>query len=168
MLLCSRHESYLAKAASLPDAEDQSMMGRFVRVERQVRVRTAKWSSTFQMHKTWNISTWTKKDSLLRGISSGQHVLLVQFLSWRPRCASEGSCLPHLNANGVERTSQRWFADHRTSIYINIVSYKRYFRSSRCDQWSRYQRPSYFCVTHKVVLLTNWKAHSADWTNWKK
>lgn len=34
---CSRHESYLAKAASLPDAEDQSMMGRFVRVERQVR-----------------------------------------------------------------------------------------------------------------------------------
>lgn len=39
MLLCSRHESYLAKAASLPDTEDQSMMGRFVRVERQVRSR---------------------------------------------------------------------------------------------------------------------------------
>lgn len=40
--LCSRHESYLAKAASMPDAEDQSMMGRFVRVERQVRIRIAK------------------------------------------------------------------------------------------------------------------------------
>lgn len=38
--LCSRHESYLAKAASMPDAEDQSMMGRFVRVERQVRSET--------------------------------------------------------------------------------------------------------------------------------
>lgn len=37
MSMCSRHESYLAKAASMPDAEDQSMMGRFVRVERQVR-----------------------------------------------------------------------------------------------------------------------------------
>ena len=35
--LCSRQESDIAKAASMPDAEDQSMMGRFVRVERQVR-----------------------------------------------------------------------------------------------------------------------------------
>ncbi|KAK1879282.1 Potassium voltage-gated channel subfamily KQT member 3 [Dissostichus eleginoides] len=30
-----RHEADIAKAVSLPDAEDQSMMGRFVRVERQ-------------------------------------------------------------------------------------------------------------------------------------
>lgn len=37
--LCSRHESYLAKATSIPDVEDLSMMGRFVRVERQVRRR---------------------------------------------------------------------------------------------------------------------------------
>ena len=34
--LCSRQETYIAKAP-MPDAEDQSMMGRFVRVERQVR-----------------------------------------------------------------------------------------------------------------------------------
>ncbi|XP_043991124.1 potassium voltage-gated channel subfamily KQT member 3 isoform X4 [Gambusia affinis] len=30
-----RQESYLAKATSMPDTEDQSMMGRFIRVERQ-------------------------------------------------------------------------------------------------------------------------------------
>lgn len=35
--LSSRQESFPAKAVSLPDTEDQSMMGRFLRVERQVR-----------------------------------------------------------------------------------------------------------------------------------
>ncbi|XP_010782679.1 potassium voltage-gated channel subfamily KQT member 3-like, partial [Notothenia coriiceps] len=37
-----RHEADIAKAVSLPDAEDQSMMGRFVRVERQVRIQASK------------------------------------------------------------------------------------------------------------------------------
>ena len=35
--LCSRHDSYLAKEQ---EPEDQSMMGRFIRVERQVRIST--------------------------------------------------------------------------------------------------------------------------------
>ena len=67
MSLCSRHETYLAKAASMPDAEDQSMMGRFVRVERQVRIRMAKHlvMMFYQMiyrkgHKDWvpQIARW--------------------------------------------------------------------------------------------------------------
>ncbi|KAM7379819.1 hypothetical protein PAMP_005341 [Pampus punctatissimus] len=45
-----RHESYLAKAASLPDAEDQSMMGRFVRVERQVEDMEKKLDFLVDMH----------------------------------------------------------------------------------------------------------------------
>ncbi|XP_047445786.1 potassium voltage-gated channel subfamily KQT member 3 [Mugil cephalus] len=45
-----RHESYLAKAASLPDADDQSMMGRFVRVERQVEDMEKKLDFLVDMH----------------------------------------------------------------------------------------------------------------------
>ncbi|XP_051990960.1 potassium voltage-gated channel subfamily KQT member 3-like [Xyrauchen texanus] len=44
-----RHESYLAKAG-LPDAEDQSMMGRFVRVERQVEDMEKKLDFLVDMH----------------------------------------------------------------------------------------------------------------------
>ncbi|RXN38851.1 potassium voltage-gated channel subfamily KQT member 3 [Labeo rohita] len=44
-----RHESYLAKA-SLPDPEDQSMMGRFVRVERQVEDMEKKLDFLVDMH----------------------------------------------------------------------------------------------------------------------
>lgn len=49
MLLCSRHESDLAKAA-LPDTEDQSMMGRFVRVERQVRSQLSTINPEVHVH----------------------------------------------------------------------------------------------------------------------
>ncbi|XP_074506078.1 potassium voltage-gated channel subfamily KQT member 3 isoform X2 [Sebastes fasciatus] len=45
-----RQESYLAKAASMPDAEDQSMMGRFVRVERQVEDMEKKLDFLVDMH----------------------------------------------------------------------------------------------------------------------
>ncbi|XP_013877460.1 potassium voltage-gated channel subfamily KQT member 3 [Austrofundulus limnaeus] len=45
-----RHESYLAKATSMPDAEDQSMMGRFVRVERQVEDMEKKLDFLVDMH----------------------------------------------------------------------------------------------------------------------
>uniref|UniRef100_A0A3Q3JGD9 Potassium voltage-gated channel, KQT-like subfamily, member 3 n=1 Tax=Monopterus albus TaxID=43700 RepID=A0A3Q3JGD9_MONAL len=45
-----RHEPYLAKAASMPDAEDQSMMGRFVRVERQVEDMEKKLDFLVDMH----------------------------------------------------------------------------------------------------------------------
>ncbi|KAM9349397.1 potassium voltage-gated channel subfamily KQT member 3 [Symphorus nematophorus] len=45
-----RHESYLAKAASMPDNEDQSMMGRFVRVERQVEDMEKKLDFLVDMH----------------------------------------------------------------------------------------------------------------------
>uniref|UniRef100_H3CKE7 Potassium voltage-gated channel subfamily Q member 3 n=1 Tax=Tetraodon nigroviridis TaxID=99883 RepID=H3CKE7_TETNG len=45
-----RHESFLPKAASLPDAEDQSMMGRFVRVERQVEDMEKKLDFLVDMH----------------------------------------------------------------------------------------------------------------------
>lgn len=45
-----RHESYLAKAASMPDSEDQSMMGRFVRVERQVEDMEKKLDFLVDMH----------------------------------------------------------------------------------------------------------------------
>ncbi|KAM3604637.1 uncharacterized protein V6R79_014164 [Siganus canaliculatus] len=45
-----RHESYLAKAASMPDTEDQSMMGRFVRVERQVEDMEKKLDFLVDMH----------------------------------------------------------------------------------------------------------------------
>ncbi|XP_041848389.1 potassium voltage-gated channel subfamily KQT member 3 [Melanotaenia boesemani] len=45
-----RHESYLAKATSIPDAEDQSMMGRFVRVERQVEDMEKKLDFLVDMH----------------------------------------------------------------------------------------------------------------------
>ncbi|KAA0718742.1 Potassium voltage-gated channel subfamily KQT member 3 [Triplophysa tibetana] len=44
-----RHESYLAKAG-LPDGEDQSMMGRFVRVERQVEDMEKKLDFLVDMH----------------------------------------------------------------------------------------------------------------------
>ncbi|TRY91018.1 hypothetical protein DNTS_023034 [Danionella cerebrum] len=44
-----RHESYLSKA-SLPDPEDQSMMGRFVRVERQVEDMEKKLDFLVDMH----------------------------------------------------------------------------------------------------------------------
>uniref|UniRef100_A0A8C1EFG5 Potassium voltage-gated channel subfamily Q member 3 n=1 Tax=Cyprinus carpio carpio TaxID=630221 RepID=A0A8C1EFG5_CYPCA len=44
-----RNESYLAKA-SLPDPEDQSMMGRFVRVERQVEDMEKKLDFLVDMH----------------------------------------------------------------------------------------------------------------------
>uniref|UniRef100_A0A8C6TJ12 Potassium voltage-gated channel, KQT-like subfamily, member 3 n=1 Tax=Neogobius melanostomus TaxID=47308 RepID=A0A8C6TJ12_9GOBI len=45
-----RHESDLAKAASMPDSEDQSMMGRFVRVERQVEDMEKKLDFLVDMH----------------------------------------------------------------------------------------------------------------------
>uniref|UniRef100_A0A087X6K0 Potassium voltage-gated channel subfamily Q member 3 n=1 Tax=Poecilia formosa TaxID=48698 RepID=A0A087X6K0_POEFO len=45
-----RHESYLAKATSMPDTEDQSMMGRFVRVERQVEDMEKKLDFLVDMH----------------------------------------------------------------------------------------------------------------------
>uniref|UniRef100_A0A3B4WML0 Potassium voltage-gated channel subfamily Q member 3 n=1 Tax=Seriola lalandi dorsalis TaxID=1841481 RepID=A0A3B4WML0_SERLL len=45
-----RHESFLAKAASMPDTEDQSMMGRFVRVERQVEDMEKKLDFLVDMH----------------------------------------------------------------------------------------------------------------------
>ncbi|KAE8290501.1 Potassium voltage-gated channel subfamily KQT member 3 [Larimichthys crocea] len=48
--LQTRHESYIAKAASMPDAEDQSMMGRFVRVERQVEDMEKKLDFLVDMH----------------------------------------------------------------------------------------------------------------------
>ncbi|XP_056600305.1 potassium voltage-gated channel subfamily KQT member 3 isoform X1 [Triplophysa dalaica] len=44
-----RHESYLAKAG-LPDTEDQSMMGRFMRVERQVEDMEKKLDFLVDMH----------------------------------------------------------------------------------------------------------------------
>ncbi|XP_060940695.1 potassium voltage-gated channel subfamily KQT member 3 isoform X1 [Limanda limanda] len=45
-----RHESFITKAASLPDADDQSMMGRFVRVERQVEDMEKKLDFLVDMH----------------------------------------------------------------------------------------------------------------------
>ncbi|XP_029687484.1 potassium voltage-gated channel subfamily KQT member 3 isoform X1 [Takifugu rubripes] len=45
-----RHEPFLPKAASMPDAEDQSMMGRFVRVERQVEDMEKKLDFLVDMH----------------------------------------------------------------------------------------------------------------------
>ncbi|XP_034038985.1 LOW QUALITY PROTEIN: potassium voltage-gated channel subfamily KQT member 3 [Thalassophryne amazonica] len=45
-----RHEADLAKPASMPDAEDQSMMGRFVRVERQVDDMEKKLDFLVDMH----------------------------------------------------------------------------------------------------------------------
>ncbi|XP_062285555.1 potassium voltage-gated channel subfamily KQT member 3 [Scomber scombrus] len=45
-----RQESDIAKAASMPDAEDQSMMGRFVRVERQVEDMEKKLDFLVDMH----------------------------------------------------------------------------------------------------------------------
>ncbi|XP_075993668.1 potassium voltage-gated channel subfamily KQT member 3 isoform X2 [Genypterus blacodes] len=45
-----RQESYLSKSASMPDAEDQSMMGRFVRVERQVEDMEKKLDFLVDMH----------------------------------------------------------------------------------------------------------------------
>uniref|UniRef100_A0A3P8VEN4 Potassium voltage-gated channel, KQT-like subfamily, member 3 n=1 Tax=Cynoglossus semilaevis TaxID=244447 RepID=A0A3P8VEN4_CYNSE len=45
-----RHESYPTKAASMPDADDQSMMGRFVRVERQVEDMEKKLDFLVDMH----------------------------------------------------------------------------------------------------------------------
>uniref|UniRef100_A0A3Q2ZQH5 Potassium voltage-gated channel, KQT-like subfamily, member 3 n=2 Tax=Kryptolebias marmoratus TaxID=37003 RepID=A0A3Q2ZQH5_KRYMA len=45
-----RHESYIAKASSMPDTEDQSMMGRFVRVERQVEDMEKKLDFLVDMH----------------------------------------------------------------------------------------------------------------------
>ncbi|KAK5860452.1 hypothetical protein PBY51_021927 [Eleginops maclovinus] len=45
-----RHEADIAKAVSLPDAEDQSMMGRFVRVERQVEDMEKKLDFLVDMH----------------------------------------------------------------------------------------------------------------------
>ncbi|XP_058483154.1 potassium voltage-gated channel subfamily KQT member 3 [Solea solea] len=45
-----RHETYIAKAASMPDADDQSMMGRFVRVERQVEDMEKKLDFLVDMH----------------------------------------------------------------------------------------------------------------------
>ncbi|MEQ2190128.1 hypothetical protein GOODEAATRI_032498, partial [Goodea atripinnis] len=48
--LQTRHESYLAKATSMPDTEDQSMMGRFVRVERQVEDMEKKLDFLVDMH----------------------------------------------------------------------------------------------------------------------
>ncbi|XP_077956096.1 potassium voltage-gated channel subfamily KQT member 3 [Gasterosteus aculeatus] len=45
-----RHESYLAKATSIPDVEDLSMMGRFVRVERQVEDMEKKLDFLVDMH----------------------------------------------------------------------------------------------------------------------
>ncbi|XP_068197186.1 potassium voltage-gated channel subfamily KQT member 3 [Antennarius striatus] len=45
-----RHESYPAKATSLPDTDDQSMMGRFVRVERQVEDMEKKLDFLVDMH----------------------------------------------------------------------------------------------------------------------
>ncbi|CAJ1072930.1 potassium voltage-gated channel subfamily KQT member 3 [Xyrichtys novacula] len=45
-----RHETYLAKAAPMPDPEDQSMMGRFVRVERQVEDMEKKLDFLVDMH----------------------------------------------------------------------------------------------------------------------
>ncbi|XP_029309008.1 potassium voltage-gated channel subfamily KQT member 3 [Cottoperca gobio] len=45
-----RHEFNLAKAASMPDTEDQSMMGRFVRVERQVEDMEKKLDFLVDMH----------------------------------------------------------------------------------------------------------------------
>ncbi|KAL4623374.1 potassium voltage-gated channel subfamily KQT member 3 isoform X1 [Arapaima gigas] len=44
-----RHESYIAKA-SMPESEDQSMMGRFVRVERQVEDMEKKLDFLVDMH----------------------------------------------------------------------------------------------------------------------
>ncbi|PWA13960.1 hypothetical protein CCH79_00018081 [Gambusia affinis] len=45
-----RQESYLAKATSMPDTEDQSMMGRFIRVERQVEDMEKKLDFLVDMH----------------------------------------------------------------------------------------------------------------------
>ncbi|XP_034470087.1 potassium voltage-gated channel subfamily KQT member 3 [Hippoglossus hippoglossus] len=45
-----RHESFITKAASMPDADDQSMMGRFVRVERQVEDMEKKLDFLVDMH----------------------------------------------------------------------------------------------------------------------
>ncbi|XP_054452367.1 potassium voltage-gated channel subfamily KQT member 3 [Anoplopoma fimbria] len=45
-----RHESYLSKAATMPDPEDLSMMGRFVRVERQVEDMEKKLDFLVDMH----------------------------------------------------------------------------------------------------------------------
>lgn len=52
--VCCRHESDLSKSASMPDAEDQSMMGRFVRVERQVRCKTI-WRRTQNLQGSHSI-----------------------------------------------------------------------------------------------------------------
>ncbi|XP_072297994.1 potassium voltage-gated channel subfamily KQT member 3 [Eucyclogobius newberryi] len=45
-----RHETYIPKVTSLPDSEDQSMMGRFVRVERQVEDMEKKLDFLVDMH----------------------------------------------------------------------------------------------------------------------
>ncbi|XP_028329126.1 potassium voltage-gated channel subfamily KQT member 3 [Gouania willdenowi] len=45
-----KHETYLAKTASMADNEDQSMMGRFVRVERQVEDMEKKLDFLVDMH----------------------------------------------------------------------------------------------------------------------
>ncbi|XP_051943483.1 potassium voltage-gated channel subfamily KQT member 3 isoform X1 [Hippocampus zosterae] len=45
-----RHESFLSKAHSMAEAEDQSMMGRFVRVERQVEDMEKKLDFLVDMH----------------------------------------------------------------------------------------------------------------------
>ncbi|XP_024124453.1 potassium voltage-gated channel subfamily KQT member 3 [Oryzias melastigma] len=45
-----RHESYLAKTTTMPDTDDQSMMGRFVRVERQVEDMEKKLDFLVDMH----------------------------------------------------------------------------------------------------------------------
>ncbi|KAK7944292.1 hypothetical protein WMY93_000020 [Mugilogobius chulae] len=48
--LSLKHETYLPKATSLQDSEDQSMMGRFVRVERQVEDMEKKLDFLVDMH----------------------------------------------------------------------------------------------------------------------
>ncbi|XP_077412965.1 potassium voltage-gated channel subfamily KQT member 3 isoform X2 [Vanacampus margaritifer] len=45
-----RHESFLSKPSSMAEAEDQSMMGRFVRVERQVEDMEKKLDFLVDMH----------------------------------------------------------------------------------------------------------------------
>nr|XP_057931496.1 potassium voltage-gated channel subfamily KQT member 3 isoform X2 [Doryrhamphus excisus] len=45
-----RHESYFSKSVSMADTEDQSMMGRFVRVERQVEDMEKKLDFLVDMH----------------------------------------------------------------------------------------------------------------------
>ncbi|GAA6079007.1 potassium voltage-gated channel subfamily KQT member 3 [Tachysurus ichikawai] len=50
-----RHEAYLAKAG-LPDTEDQSLMGRFVRVERQVTDMEKKLDFLVDMHMQYDLT----------------------------------------------------------------------------------------------------------------